>query len=77
VRGTGYDVDHLDQPRVSLSLSADMYLSVLIHSYGRMCLRARSVKMGTYGWRFVRNGSPARGCRRQQLDGGPAGAVVA
>jgi hypothetical protein len=37
VRGTGYDIDHLDQPRASLSLSADIHPCALtINSYGRM-----------------------------------------
>jgi hypothetical protein len=36
VRGTGYYVGHLDQPRASLSLSADIHLNELNNSYGRM-----------------------------------------
>jgi hypothetical protein len=36
VRGTGYNVDHLDQPRASLSLSADIHQNVLTHSHDRM-----------------------------------------
>jgi hypothetical protein len=47
VIGTGYDVDHLDQPWASLSLGADIHLNGLNNGYGRMYLWARSVEMGT------------------------------
>jgi hypothetical protein len=36
VRGMGHDVDHLDQPGASLSLSADVHLNVLDNSDDRM-----------------------------------------
>jgi hypothetical protein len=47
VRGTGYDVDHLDQPRASLSLSANIHLHVLNTRYDRVCRGARSVEICT------------------------------
>ena len=38
VRGTGYDVDHLDQPRASLSLRGNPNLNALRDSCDRMYL---------------------------------------
>jgi hypothetical protein len=38
VKDTGYDVDHLDQPGASLSLRANIHLTVLNNSYDRMYL---------------------------------------
>ena len=52
VRGTDYDVGHLDQPWASLSVSDDFHLNVISSSYDRICVCAH------VQWRWARNDRP-------------------
>jgi hypothetical protein len=54
VRGTGYDVDHLYQPRASLSLSADIHLNVLNNSDDCMFLCFSAIRLNVLNTRYDR-----------------------